>query len=438
MHRRMRFSTYTFSTTTALILIAASCTESGQSTTDPSGPKQTIVACESDDVCGPDSECMTHRCVEGACVHAPIEAGTSCTAVANGICDGMGQCVACNGDADCLDGTCVEHVCVPADECSGANDCASGVCIDGACHDAACIDGVLNGDETGVDCGGACPACGVGLACDDASDCTSAFCAGGTCAYATSCADLLAEGSSSGGRVTIDPDGSGPREPYEVYCEQGLLGGGWTLATVTSDDGVHTWTYNNRELFTTNEMVIGDLDHRDRDFKSLALHDIAFTDILFVHAPSGTTALYEDVGDGTASLAAFMAAVPFPNCDLSSGYALTGGTLALGGTLCDTNLYFNAGDYDGEGLDRCQNMNLACNHAAFGPGWSDGSGDGCPHDDPGFTGMGPTYGVGPALAQSCPAYLGFEGSASVGFGGTLGLNTGMAGTGANHMAMYVR
>ncbi|CAN95452.1 hypothetical protein predicted by Glimmer/Critica [Sorangium cellulosum So ce56] len=36
---------------------------------------------------------------------------------------------------------------------------ACGVCEDGVCREATCSDGVMNGDEAGLDCGGPCAAC---------------------------------------------------------------------------------------------------------------------------------------------------------------------------------------------------------------------------------------------------------------------------------------
>lgn len=40
----------------------------------------------------------------------------------------------------------------------------------------SCTDGIKNGAETGVDCGGTCPGCGVGLPCVKAGDCASGVC----------------------------------------------------------------------------------------------------------------------------------------------------------------------------------------------------------------------------------------------------------------------
>lgn len=49
---------------------------------------------------------------------------------------------------------------------------------------AACSDGVKNGDETDLDCGGACTPCAVGGACGTPLDCASGVCAAAKCAKA--------------------------------------------------------------------------------------------------------------------------------------------------------------------------------------------------------------------------------------------------------------
>jgi hypothetical protein len=47
---------------------------------------------------------------------------------------------------------------------------------------AGCTDGVINGRETDVDCGGGtCPACADGQMCAAASDCVGGECTGGIC-----------------------------------------------------------------------------------------------------------------------------------------------------------------------------------------------------------------------------------------------------------------
>jgi hypothetical protein len=68
-------------------------------------------------------------------------------------------------------------------------------CADGRCATQtapSCFDRVRNGDESDVDCGGACGACAAGFACSAASDCQTGSC-NGTCA-APSCSDGKRDG----------------------------------------------------------------------------------------------------------------------------------------------------------------------------------------------------------------------------------------------------
>jgi hypothetical protein len=46
---------------------------------------------------------------------------------------------------------------------------------------AICTDGIKNGSETDIDCGGTCPRCATGKTCATRNDCASARCEGGTC-----------------------------------------------------------------------------------------------------------------------------------------------------------------------------------------------------------------------------------------------------------------
>ncbi len=45
----------------------------------------------------------------------------------------------------------------------------------------SCSDGMLDGDETDVDCGGSCAKCAVGKGCSTGTDCQSASCSSGIC-----------------------------------------------------------------------------------------------------------------------------------------------------------------------------------------------------------------------------------------------------------------
>lgn len=48
-----------------------------------------------------------------------------------------------------------------------------------------CSDGVKNGSETDVDCGGSCPRCAGSRTCSTRADCATALCAGGVCTACT-------------------------------------------------------------------------------------------------------------------------------------------------------------------------------------------------------------------------------------------------------------
>lgn len=96
--------------------------------------------------------------------------------------------------------------------------------------------------------------------------------------------------------------------------------------------------------------------------------------------------------------------------------------------LCDTDLYFHLGDFDGFGsVDYCRGVGDS-QDTTYGPGWSVGNNGGCPFDDPGGASFGPD------VCPGCEA--GEYGGA--GFGWALDLNTGASGAAANYIQMYVR
>ncbi len=72
---------------------------------------------------------------------------------------------------------------LPGRECASDADCQSGVCEQstGVCLEPRCDDGVQNGAETDIDCGGPCLPCDHGEACDQPSDCLSEVCMDNIC-----------------------------------------------------------------------------------------------------------------------------------------------------------------------------------------------------------------------------------------------------------------
>jgi formylglycine-generating enzyme required for sulfatase activity len=130
--------------------------------------------------------CQPRTCTDG--VFAPPETGIDC---GNKMLSGCPACPdgqGCATGTDCLDGVC-GHVlaggaCPPsADAGTGTGGMDGGACV---CSPPSCDDGVKNGSETDVDCGGAvCHACNTGKTCTVNADCTSDICTmgggGSTC-----------------------------------------------------------------------------------------------------------------------------------------------------------------------------------------------------------------------------------------------------------------
>lgn len=100
----------------------------------------------------------------------------SAASCADGVRNGTETDVDCGGDA-C-------DPCALGSTCDAETDCASNLCRARRCvSPASCEDGVRNNGETAIDCGGPeCNPCKDGQACDRSSDCESLLCSAGSCA----------------------------------------------------------------------------------------------------------------------------------------------------------------------------------------------------------------------------------------------------------------
>lgn len=93
--------------------------------------------------------------------------------------------------------------------CEGPVDCASNLCRDGECKAIDPADGLKNGDETDVDCGGTkSPACAEGKGCLMGADCIDVVCQGGVCQPPTS-----TDGVRNGDETGTDCGGSTTSAP---------------------------------------------------------------------------------------------------------------------------------------------------------------------------------------------------------------------------------
>ena len=149
------------------------------------------------------------------------------------------------GDAS-IDPNCGRNTtpCPPGGTCEGASDCADRLCRDGECQETAPADGVKNGDETDVDCGGTkAPACDDGKGCLVPEDCTSQVCdpASKTCSPPSP-----TDGVANGDETDVDCGGaSAPKcttgqgckasaDCDEVLCDAATA----TCAGPAYDDGI--------------------------------------------------------------------------------------------------------------------------------------------------------------------------------------------------------
>ncbi len=163
-----------------------------------------------------DDDTCTNTCAPASCGDGVVQVGEACD-------DGNSV----DGDA-CLN-TCVVASCgdgvvqVGVEECDELGDQCT------MCKNPTCDDGVKNGAEVDIDCGGACDKCGLDQACGGQADCGGDLvCTQNVCLHPTSCEALkLAVPDVPSGFVVVDLDADGPEPQLQVYCEQSYLGGGW-------------------------------------------------------------------------------------------------------------------------------------------------------------------------------------------------------------------
>jgi hypothetical protein len=136
-------------------------------------------------------------------------------------------------DTDCGGGLALgtdgAPACAPGKKCAITTDCTSFICTAGICATPTPTDGVQNGGETDVDCGGAttmgsdgAPACADNKSCGVDPDCLSAFCS----ALTNKCVD----GQSCKGLVT-------PASIMDISAHAGAAQGGADAVGVPNANG---------------------------------------------------------------------------------------------------------------------------------------------------------------------------------------------------------
>jgi hypothetical protein len=117
--------------------------------------------CDDGLACVGPEDCLSGVCDESEC------ASPTCS---DGVKNGTERGVDCGEEGGC------DPKCGNGAPCEGDDGCVSDNCLEAECRDPLCTDATQNGDETDVDCGGACPRCAVGGACLEHGDCESLNC----------------------------------------------------------------------------------------------------------------------------------------------------------------------------------------------------------------------------------------------------------------------
>ncbi len=157
---------------------------------------------------------------------AGADSGPSCD---NGVRDGDEPHVDCGGSCEpCADGS----------NCISATDCASLSCSRGFCLAPSCSDRIRNGLETGTDCGADCGLCPGGESCTSNDQCISGRCmAGGVCAP-SSCEDGRRNDEETDvdcGGPTCPPCAAGRVCREDAHCESRLCEAGFCAEASCSD-----------------------------------------------------------------------------------------------------------------------------------------------------------------------------------------------------------
>ena len=182
---------------------------------DCSGRDRTAGACNDAKRCTSDADCDQRRCdlASSRCAQQSHEDGIQ----------NLGET-----GTDC-GGTSAPRRCGPGERCAATADCDNVICnaTTRVCDAPSGTDGLRNGTESDVDCGGTGPGatpCPVDALCRDHADCASLGCDDrGRCAAGKSCTQKL--GGRTCGEGELPSPTSDPRATHESCCARVELAG---------------------------------------------------------------------------------------------------------------------------------------------------------------------------------------------------------------------
>ncbi|HEY0136982.1 MAG TPA: DUF4215 domain-containing protein [Nannocystis sp.] len=262
---------------------ADTCTSTCQAAACGDGFTQPGEACDDGNQTN-DDDC-TNACALASCGDGAPQPGEQCD---DGNKDDTDACLGTCLTASCGDGVVQAGV----EACDDGNQSNLDACTV-ACALPACDDQIKSGSESDVDCGGAaCNDCNKGKSCLADTDCITGACVNGGCNLPTSCKQLKnGLPATTTGVYTLDTDGDGPKQPFDVYCEMATDGGGWTLAGrsrntpsapgCAANDGLDGFGWRTATGSLADDSQAYSLD--------VAGRGLAFTQVLFGNHAGGKT-----------------------------------------------------------------------------------------------------------------------------------------------------
>ncbi len=195
------------------ICAPASCRDAATSGTEtaPDCGGSCGADCSKGAVCSAGTDCLSGSCTGGFCTGLADAAACTLSGSCNsGVCT-ADACAAptctdtvkngAESDLDCGGATC-GATCTAGKVCGGNTDCAANRCDGGTCR--TCTDGVKTGSESDIDCGGVCVSgtagkCDLGKMCTVNGDCGSGNCSAGVCAAPVyDCFNGVKDGNETG------------------------------------------------------------------------------------------------------------------------------------------------------------------------------------------------------------------------------------------------